>query len=865
MLKNELVLSRSIIISWILLIFLSCTPAEKALIPPEDPVPSRSWYIPDGPRQLLRERTWDLDHQKLWVRFDFEREQVLGKTELLFHSKIHQRELVLDAKTMEFDSLYHVLSGDVLDFVQDSSTVTIIMDRDYEPGDTLVLGISFVSTPPNRGLYFVNPRGEDPVKPTQIWTLGQPEDNSFWYPTVDHPAERATQEVWIAVPPGFTTLSNGLLLESRILPGDSLRTDYWRLHQPHAPYLLALAVGEYEVAEEIRDGILYRYYTEPRYAETVHLIYRNTVEMLQFSEEKTGVRYPWDPVYAQVPVHDFIARGMENTTATILFDAVQLDKRASQDISFEQLIMHEIIHQWLGNLVTCKDWANLPLNEGFANYFESAWILHSQGEDAWLWKNRSDRMGYFAEAEVYRRPVIFDRYRIPEDMYDRHTYQKAGQILRMLHDYLGDELWWQGVNLWLEKFSFESVDIDDLQGVYEMVSNKDLDWFFQQWFLEPGHPELLVSYHFESKENSSTVQVGIEQIQDTLYQPVYQLYPDVHFVIDGDDGSRTVVKRLSITSQSERFEFSFDGRVKDVLFDPDMTQLAKVREITDLETHLRRLNYNNILVRLRSLEQVVEQMDEVAVRQAVYELAENDDWHGIRQMALQSIRQQLDKYDYIDIFSLIEKKTYPSEKSHHVRMAGVHLARELQPPDSLLQIELRDYLYDMIQDTSYFVSASAIRAAGKIFPDYLIEWIQPYYQSYSYRNIIQEAIADALIESENESGISVMIEMAGEPGDLNYPHRLLTYLRDTLDEITCDDSLEQVKQLFRSRIGDPYPRYRMLAYEMVARMNEISALDKLRTAAERERISVNEREKIVKVIRILENEKELDNSPAERP
>ena len=240
---------------------------------------------------------------------------------------------------------------------------------------------------------------------------------------MDHPAERATQETWISVPDHFTTISNGALIDSRVEPGDSLRTDYWRMDLPHAPYLFALAVGEYEVLEKYSSGVTYSYFVEPEFLPYAEIIYRDTEDMMTFFSDYLGIKYPWS-TYAQVPVRNFIASGMENTTASFYFDAIQITRQQALDIEFQDLIAHELIHQWIGNLVTCKDWANLPVNEGFATYFETLYRNHRNGFDEAQWKSMQDREAYFTEAMQFRRPIITNRYHVPEDMYDRHTYEK---------------------------------------------------------------------------------------------------------------------------------------------------------------------------------------------------------------------------------------------------------------------------------------------------------------------------------------------------------------------------------------------------------------------------------------------------------
>lgn len=836
----------------LILVFLSVSSCGPFVTPAADPdAPEEpDWIIPEGPVQELRELTWDLHHQKLWVRFNFEREQVIGQTEMLFTSDMKQDELIFDAKTMEFDSVYDVRSNQKFEYRQDSAIVTVDLGSEFEEGDTLVLGIDFVSSPPERGLYFVNPRGEDPVKPTQVWTLGQPEDNSFWFPTIDHPAERATQETWITVPPHFETLSNGLMKESRMEPGDSLRTDYWRLNQPHTPYLFVLAVGEYDIVEELEGDILYRYYVEPEFAPTVDRIYENTADMILYSEKKTGIAYPWDPVYSQAPVHDFIARGMENTTATLLYDAVQFDERAARDLSNQDLIMHEIIHQWLGNLVTAKNWANLPLNEGFANYFESSYRLHNNGRDSYLWKNQNDRITYFNEAEDYRRPVIFNQYQVPEDMYDRHTYQKSGQILRMLHDYLGDDTWWEAVRTYVEKFSFDAVDVYDLQQVYEDVSETDLDWFFEQWFHEPGHPSL----EKEVSIRGNSAEMTVYQVQDTARQPVYRLHPEVLIKTESD----SFIEEVKIEEMVETFSFEADSEITDVILDPDRVQLAEYYIDPELDQIKQRLGDDRLLVRSEALALLPEYLENADVREIIARLAREDDFWGIRMTAFELVSETIGYFTDRQAFDLALHAVYDNEKRYEVRSQALEILPGRDLDDEEMRLSVQEHLVSMMEDTSYFVSADAIVLTGELFPEDAAELAAVYKGQSSYQNVIKNAVADALIMSDTDESREMLMLLAEEPGDVQYSYEALSHLSALIPEM--DETMRQeIQPLFMERIGDPYAKYRMLAYQAVVALGVIDAIDDLEQAAGRDGISEEEKSEIKRAIRVLEFERnELD-------
>lgn len=791
------------------------------------------WHVPEGPSQSLRPRTWNLQHQKLWVRFDFDREEVIGKTELfLTNMQSANDELVLDAKTMDFSYIGLIDPEMELDFEQDSALVTITLPEEYSRDDSIFVEIEYIADPPERGLYFVDPRGEDPSKPTQVWTLGQPEDNSFWFPTIDNPAERMTQEVWISVPDSLQTLSNGSLIESRVEPGDSLRTDYWKLEQPHTPYLLALAVGNYHIDERLHDDITMRYYTEHRYSEYVDLIYAHTEEMFDFIHDHLEMRYPWGAVYSQVPVHDYIAGGMENTTATILHDGVQFDVRAAQDRSNQGLIMHEIIHHWFGNLVTAKNWANLPLNEGFANYFEILFREHLQGEDEVAWKNLNYREIYFDEAQDMRRPLIWDQYSEPEDMYDRHTYQKAGQILRMLHDYTGDETWWAALNAYLHEFEHQAVDADDLQQVFERETGESLDWFFDPWFHEPGHPTLQIHWDSTAAEPGLRVQ----QIQSREKQPLYRLEADVEVITESESETRSIT-----VDQSDSLYVFDQSDIEDVIFDPQRVLLAEYRELLDQERALDRLDHEKLAVRAETIGQFYRLEWTPEIEQRIKKMARDDEFWGIRKLALELLRNRAAD----DLTDLAFELIYENEPKGEVRAEAFYIL------EGNNTTEAEEFARSMTRDTSYYVAAEALQFYGRHFPDKIHEVAPDFIGQYSYQDLFPTAAVNALNYSTHPDAYKALKKAAGHYGNREYIKSALSFLPDFADEL---DVTEELAGFFAEKAeSSPYREIRVHCYQGLAEIRASGKLNFLRDQLDKTR-DQRETEVLENVIKKLREE-----------
>lgn len=459
-------------------------------------------------------RKIDLLHTLLRLKFDWGKEQVIGEAVLTIKPKFRPIDSIyLDAKNFKLGRVYDQLSNKDLAFDYDGEKIGIALSRTLTYGQEIKIGIDYVATPvetggsnaitSNRGLYFINAKGDED-KPQQIWTQGETEANSKWFPTIDKPNERCTQEVYLTVQDKFKTLSNGLLKSSRRLP-DGMREDYWVMDQPHAPYLFMLAIGEFEIVKERWRNKELQYYVEPAYKNDAKAIFANTAEMLDFFSQKLDLAYPWQK-YAQVVVRDFVSGAMENTTSVIFGDFVQKHQRSLVPPGNDGIVAHELMHHWFGNYVTCESWANLTMNEGFANYAEYLWYEHKYGVD-YAERNRDfEKTNYLMESQSGTNHDLIDfHYEDRENMFDAHSYNKGGLVLHMLRKYLGDDMFFAALNLFLRKNAYKAVEVHHLRLAFEEISGEDLNWFFNQWYLSSGYPILWVSHNYDDTDRKSVV------------------------------------------------------------------------------------------------------------------------------------------------------------------------------------------------------------------------------------------------------------------------------------------------------------------------------------------------------------------------
>ncbi|AKH93355.1 M1 family peptidase [Elizabethkingia anophelis] len=484
----------------------------------------------DGVYRASHTKMTELKHTKLKVNFDYQKEQMNGEEWLTASPYFYATDsLVLNAKAM----LIHEVALDKggsktpLKFDYKNDILKINLDKTYNKNQDYTVYIKYTARPNEvkqrgssaisdaKGLYFINAQGKEADKPTQIWTQGETESSSAWFPTIDKTNQKTTQEIYMTVPDKYVTLSNGILKESK-KEGNNLRTDHWVMEKRHSPYLFFMGVGDYAVVKDKWRNIPVDYYIEKEYEPYAKQIYGNTPEMMEFYSKYLNYDYPWAK-YAQISGRDYVSGAMENTTATLHGDAVQQKPgQLVDENSWESTIAHELFHHWFGDLVTAESWSNLTVNESFANYSEYLWFEHKYGKDLADYHLMKDVGNYLHNPNDYSKDLVRFNYADKEDVFDLVTYQKGGGILHMLRNYLGEDAFRQGLTDYLKTNEYGNGEAHQLRLSFEKVSGKDLNWFFNQWYFSNGHPKLSYSYNYEPVKKQVTV--TINQSQSPLFQ-----------------------------------------------------------------------------------------------------------------------------------------------------------------------------------------------------------------------------------------------------------------------------------------------------------------------------------------------------------
>jgi len=536
-----------------------------------------------------------IKHTKLDIRFDWAKQQTIGKATLTISPYFYQTDsLTLDAKHFDIKRVALIDKKDTtnLKYDYDDFQLKIKLNKTYLKSEEYTIFIDYVaksseiSNTGNRvysdtkGLYFIN--AESKNKPKQIWTQGETEYSSCWFPTIDSPNQRCTGEISITVPAKYLTLSNGEL-QNTLLNKDTTRTDYWKMDLPIAPYLFMIFVGEYEIVKDSWNGLDVNYYVpagEEDYAKTV---FGKTPEMIEFYSTKFNYEYPWNK-YSQVVVEDFVSGAMENTTATVFGDFM-LNKNSwwYSDLDKELVVAHELSHHWFGDLVTCESWANISLNESFATYAEYLWLEYKYSKEEADYQLYNEESYYINETQK----SIFDfHYDNKDDMFSTLAYQKGARVLNILRSYVGDEAFFLGISTYLKKYEYKSVEINDLRLVFEEITGEDLNWFFNQWFLGTKYPDLTITHN---TENENFYEIEITQNIEKQNNQLFYLPIDVAIYFK----DTIKFERIFLTKQSQTFDFYSDEMPEFIDIDPNRILFFIRYEILKQENFYSIYNHNN--------------------------------------------------------------------------------------------------------------------------------------------------------------------------------------------------------------------------------------------------------------------------------
>ncbi len=688
----------------------------------------------------------DLVNTKLEVSFDYSKSWMYGKAWITLHPHFYPTDsLRLDAKSMNIKEVSLVKAGKKtpLKFRYDSLNLFITLDKTYKSSENYVVFVDYIAMPNDiklkgsaaitsaKGLYFINPLGNDKKKPIQIWTQGETESNSGWVPTIDKPNQKMTDEISMTVPDKYQTLSNGILASTK-KNSNGTRTDTWKMTLPHSPYLMMMAVGDFAIIKDKYKGKEVNYYVEKEYAPVARKIFGYTPEMIKFFSKITGVDYPW-PKYSQIVVRDYVSGAMENTTATLHSESAQQDARQLiDDNRWEDIIAHELFHMWFGDYVTCESWSNLTVNESFANLSQSLWEEYKHGKDA-ADEHSFNNMQNYLRGGNDKKDLVRFYYRDREDMFDLVSYEKGGRILDMLRNYVGDSAFYKSLNLYLRTNKFKSAEAQNLRLAFEDITGQDLNWFWNQWYYSNGHPRLDIDYHYAA--SGRTVTVIIKQQTGKIFQ--------LPIAIDVYQGSGKKRYNVILSHSVDSFVFNTVTKPDLINVDGDKMLLCEKSDHKTLDNYL--FQYKNAglyLDRREAIEYAARNQNDDRKAFEFMKNALNDKYYGLRLFTIQRLNilnDSLKKSMEPILLNLAQ-----SDPKSLVRAGAIEALGKYK------SVTYRSLFLKAVNDSSYAIAGKGLVALAAIDTSAALEKAQTFSNDH-VRGALAEAVTNILFNYSNES------------------------------------------------------------------------------------------------------------------
>jgi len=700
-----------------------------------------------------RNKTYDVLHYRIEVSFDESKKMVIGKVTTTLVPYLPVFDVVdFDAEEMQIQRVQ--LRGNDLKFTEGPKNLLIHLDRTYSFRDTITVSVEYTCTP-KRGIYFVEPDSGYPDKPRQIWTQGEDMDNHFWFPCYDFPNDKATSEILVTVRSSSVALSNGSLLSVKKNAKNGTTTYHWREGKPHAAYLIMLAIGEYAILTDKSGKLPLEYYVYPNHVEDARICFEKTPDMIRFFGGKIGFPYPWEK-YAQVLIKDFVAGGMENTSATSLMDDITVfDARARLDNSPVSLIAHELAHQWWGDVVTCKDWRHLWLNESFASYFDPLYHEYLLGRDEFDYQMYSaQQQGIVVDKRLGRKPIV------SVGSYGENVYPRGASVLHMLRFVLGEELFWKALRHYITKHQYQSVETRDFQVAIEEATGQNLYWFFDQWIYKAGYPVFDVSYRWNDSSKTLALRATQVQAMDSL-TGVFRSPVDIEI----STSAGQVVHRVNILTRDTLFTLAAPARPDLVIFDRGNWLLKTVNYSRDgSEWLFQAERAANPVDRVRAVQRLVELQDSVPGVSTLQRLAASDRFWGVRQeavVALGKIRSTDDS-----VRNRIQRALIAAagDVRSSVRAAAVSQLSRFRNSD------VTQTLHSTLKDSSYNVVAASLRALSKADSAHALPTLLSNLSTPSQGSVIANAALGSLPALDSTKAIAAALDKVryGQPSSTRF-------------------------------------------------------------------------------------------------
>ena len=698
----------------------------------------RDFTFPDYEPNYPKSPDFKLKHVKAEIKVILEEKKIEGKATLTLESiKNGLSYIDLDAVDMVIKKVS--MEGKELEYHYDGEKIWVYLDKELALGQTLEITIEYEAKP-KKGLYFVLPDKDYPNRVPQVWSQGETEDNRYWIPLYDYPNVKCTSELIVWAPKDFNVFSNGKLIE--VKEEGEWKIWHWKMDKPHSTYLIALAMGLFDVEEAEVDGIKLIYAVPKGRKEDIPRTFYRTPDIIRFFSNYTGVPYPWND-YKQICVSEFIYGGMENTTITILMDYTLHDEKAHMDYESEPLVAHEAAHQWLGDLVTTKDWANIWLNESFATYMEALYTRYWKGEDEFIYRMIMNLDQYLREYSTrYSRPIVTRVYKYSSEVFDAHSYPKGALVLHTLKSLVGEPVFKKILKTYLERFKYSNADTEDFRKVVEEVVGKDFEWFFDQYVYNAGHPKLTITYSYDPE--SKALRLNIKQTQSEDSWDVYRIPLEV--VIKTKKGK--ISRTIWVEKKEETLYIPVEEKVDSICVDPNFKVFAVLEIKHKLEQLIMELKCENVYCRILAARALSKHKSSKAI-DALKDALINDKFWGVSAEAAIALGKIGTSEALQALIEAEEKVGHP--KVRRAIMKALGSFKDKRASELLSKVLAND-------EESYYVRAEAAISLGKTKWEKAYKHLTKALKVKSHNDVIMRGAISGLSELGTNDAFKVIKE-----------------------------------------------------------------------------------------------------------
>jgi len=763
-----------------------------------------------------RSRDYDLQHSKIALRFDLDQKRVLGEvTHWLSILRGGSTKVFFDSVGLTIQSV--TLNRAAIKFETSADKLIVPLPAAAKAGDKFEIAIRYEGKPA-KGMYFILPDKDYPDRPRQIWTQGESEDTRYYLPTYDYPNDRLTTETILTVPASWITVSNGKLMNVSEA-GKGLKTWYWKESVPSSTYLITVVAGEFDEVRDTWHGIPVTYYAPKGRGDRLPLNYGRTPAMMELFSKKFGVDYPWEK-YAQVMVDDFVAGGMENSSATTNNSSSLVHPKLAPEYftGEDDLISHELGHQWFGDLVTCKDWGDIWLNEGFATFLEAVWTEAHYGKDQADYERWNNAREWFESNSLWNKPIVRHDFDDSSE-FDGNAYNKAGWVLYMLRQQIGEDAFYRGLKYYLDVNRGKSVVTADLAKAIEESAHVNVDQFFSQWLYGAGAPKFDLSYTYDGEKHQ--VMLTVTQIQKVEGRVgLFRVPVEVEITT----GSGPKLYNFTVSKDKQTFPLSAESAPLMVLFDKGGHILKSAEFHKERKEWLYQVkNATDLADRADAVVALGKMKNDDEVVAVLGDILRNDKAWGVRATAADTLGQLGAASASKLLLAALDSQDGPWVRNRVVSALGNF------KDDTTVAAKLNSVAN---QDDSYRARAAALQALGRLKEPNAFATLGAAVASDSPDGFLRNAALRSLGSLGDDKAVPLLLQWsaAGKPIDSR------TAAINSLAHLQKDN--QQITKQIAAYLTEPHFRVRMAAIYALGGRGDASAIPALEALLKNDDLSI---------------------------